>query len=150
MSFGSHSLHFFMFHLVATNYTLKSLMVYIYLKSISKNCVIVWCCSFYNLASLLVSNSKGWNSWCQMGALTFWLSTTHENAQSCLRVDMNVFNIACTWIFLELLATKLFLFGNIVIQKIYNMTFTSKLIISLLSLVAISWSSFHPTSCIKF
>jgi hypothetical protein len=34
-------------------------MVYIYLKSISKICVIVWCFSFANLASFLVSNSKG-------------------------------------------------------------------------------------------
>jgi hypothetical protein len=34
-------------------------MVYIYLKSINKICVIVWCCSFANLASFFVSNSKG-------------------------------------------------------------------------------------------
>jgi len=46
-------------------------MVYIYLKSINKTFVIVWCCSFVNLAFFLVSNSKGWISWCQMGALTF-------------------------------------------------------------------------------
>jgi len=39
---------------------------------------------------------------------------------------MNVFNIMCTWIFLELLVTKLFLFGNNVIEKNYNVTFTSK------------------------
>jgi len=34
-------------------------MVYIYLKSISKICVIVWCCNFANLTSFLVLNSKG-------------------------------------------------------------------------------------------
>jgi len=34
------------------------------------------------------------------------------------------FNIMCTWIFLELSVTKLFLFGNNVIEKNYNMTFT--------------------------
>jgi hypothetical protein len=56
--------------------------------------------------------------------------------QSCFRFDMNAFNIICTWIFLELLVTKLFLFGNNVIEFFYNMTFTSKMIINLLSLVA--------------
>jgi hypothetical protein len=30
---------------------------------------------------------------------------------------MNVFNIMCTWIVLELLVTKLSLFGNNVIEK---------------------------------
>jgi hypothetical protein len=49
-----------------------------------------------------------------------------------------VFNIMCTWIFLELLVTNLFLFGNNVIEKNYNMTFTSKMIVNLSSLEAIS------------
>jgi hypothetical protein len=62
---------------------------------------------------------------------------------------MNVFNIMCTRNFLELLGTKLFLFGNNVIEKLYNMTFMSKMILNLLSLVATKWSSFHPPSCIK-
>jgi hypothetical protein len=84
-----------------------------------------------------------------MGALTIQLSITHENSLSCFRVDRNVLNIMCIWIFLELLVTKLFLFGNNVIEKNYNMTFTSKMIINLLSLVATRWSSFHPPSYIK-
>jgi len=84
-----------------------------------------------------------------MGALTIQLSITHENSLSCFKIDRNVFNIMCIWIFLELLVTKLFLFGNNVIEKNYNMTFTSKMIINLLSLVATRWSSFHPPSCIK-
>jgi hypothetical protein len=37
---------------------------------------------------------------------------------------LDVFNIMCTWIFLELLVTKLFLFGNNVIEFFYNMAFT--------------------------
>jgi len=49
-----------------------------------------------------------------------------------------VFNIMCTWIFLELLVTNFFLFGNNVIEKNYNMTFTSKMIVNLSSLEAIS------------
>ncbi len=44
---------------------------------------------------------------------------------------------------------KVFLFGNNVIEKNYNMTFMSKMIINLLSLVATRWGSFHPPSCIK-
>jgi hypothetical protein len=62
---------------------------------------------------------------------------------------MNVFNIMCTWIFLEMLVTKLFLFGNNVIEKNYNMTFGSKMITNLLNIVVTKWSSFHPPSCIK-
>jgi hypothetical protein len=58
--FGSCNLQFLMFHLVATSCSII----------INKICVIIWC-SFANLASLLVSNSKGWISWCQMGALIF-------------------------------------------------------------------------------
>jgi hypothetical protein len=62
---------------------------------------------------------------------------------------MNVFNIMCIWIFLELLVKKFFLFGiNVILKKII-MTFTLKMIINLLSLVATRWSSFHPPSCIK-
>jgi hypothetical protein len=44
---------------------------------------------------------------------------------------------------------KVVLFGNNVIEKNYNMTFTWKMIINLLSLVATRWSSFHPPNCIK-
>jgi len=44
---------------------------------------------------------------------------------------------------------KVVLFGNNVIEKNYNMTFMSKMIINLLSLVATRWSSFHPPSYIK-
>jgi hypothetical protein len=33
------------------------------------------------------------------------------------------FTMLSLWIFLELLVTELFLFGNNVIEKIYNMTF---------------------------
>jgi hypothetical protein len=47
----------------------------------------------------------------------FWLSITHENSQFCFKIDMNVFNTMCTWIFLEFLVTKLFLFENNVIEK---------------------------------
>jgi hypothetical protein len=61
---------------------------------------------------------------------------------------MNVFNIICIWIFLELLVTKFFEFGNNVLKKII-MTFTLKIFINLLSLVATRWSSFHPPSCIN-
>jgi hypothetical protein len=35
---------------------------------------------------------------------------------------------------------KVVLFGNNVIEVFYNMTFTSKMIINLLSLMAIKWS----------
>jgi len=44
---------------------------------------------------------------------------------------------------------KVSLFGNIVIEIFYNMTFMSKMIISLLHVMAIRWSSFHLSSCIK-
>jgi hypothetical protein len=65
-----------------------------------------------------------------VGSTNIWLSITHENSYSCLRLDMNVFNIMCTCPFLELLVTKLFLFGNNVIEKNYNMTFMSKMSIN--------------------
>jgi len=51
--------------------------------------------------------------------------------------------------FFGIVGTKLFLFGNNVIEFFYNMTFTSKMIINLLNLVAIKWILFHPPSCIK-
>jgi hypothetical protein len=35
-------------------------------------------------------------------------------------------------------------FGNNVVEFFYNMIFISKMIINLLNLVAIRWSSFHP------
>jgi hypothetical protein len=44
---------------------------------------------------------------------------------------------------------KVSLFENNVIEFLYNMTFMSKMIINLLSLVAARWSSFHSPNCIK-
>ncbi len=41
---------------------------------------------------------------------------------------------------------KVFKFENNVIEFLNNMTFMSKMIINLLSLVAVRWSSFHPPS----
>jgi hypothetical protein len=51
------------------------------------------------------------------GNINIWFSIIREDSQSYFIFDMNVFNIMCTWIFLELLVTKLLLFGNNVIDK---------------------------------
>jgi hypothetical protein len=84
-----------------------------------------------------------------MGALTFGFQSFMKIHCSLVLDVLDIFNIMCTWILLELLVTKFFLFENNVIEKNYNMTFVSKMIINMLSLVAIRWSSFHPPSCIK-
>jgi hypothetical protein len=62
---------------------------------------------------------------------------------------VRVFNIMCTWIFLELFITKLFLSVNNVIEFFF-LIWHSWMIINLLNLVATRWRSLHPQSCMKF
>jgi hypothetical protein len=81
------------------------------------------------------------------GSTNIWISITHENSWSCVRIDMNIFNIMYMDLF-GIDGYKVVLFGNNVNKKNYNMTFMSKMIINLLSLVATRWNSFHPPSCI--
>jgi hypothetical protein len=76
----------------------------------------------------------------------FHVYAINVNVTTCVTTFLAYFTMLLAWILLELLVTKLFVFGNNVIEKIYNMTFMFKMIITLLSLVPTKWSSFHPPS----
>jgi hypothetical protein len=68
-----------MFHLVPTMHSIlfkKKIMVYIYLKSISKICVIVWCYSFANLFEIQRVESFDVFD----GSTNIWFSIIHENS----------------------------------------------------------------------
>ncbi len=92
----------------AFNYIFKSSVVYICFEKYQQNFCDSVMLQFRQFGLSPCFKFKGLNIWMLDGSTNIWFSIIHENSQSCVRIDMNILNIMCTWIFLELMVTKLF------------------------------------------